>query len=327
MPAHRPAPAAARGIAFRAAEAHTVGLTPGQIRHRSVQRPFRGVRSMDLPLDTVLDRCRSYLPALAETAAFSHETAAAIYRLPLWMGMRDGPLHVTSTVPTRPRIPGIVGHREQNLMVCEHRGLRVAAPQDTWCQLASRMRLPDLVAIGDALISGERMRGGRTAPLCTADDLREAIARRSPARGTVVLREALPLIRAGVDSPTETQLRLAITGAGFAEPVIGPTVLWPDGSPVLVNGHRIHPDLGYPKRRIAFEYEGDHHRTDRDQWQQDLVRVRALEAAGWLVLRVTASDLANPEHLFRALRSALAARPDDGSAARVVRFGPLWAEK
>ncbi|MGM1017831.1 MAG: hypothetical protein ACQEW8_09870 [Actinomycetota bacterium] len=308
MPAHRPAPATARGIAFRAAEAQAVGLTPGQIRHRSVQRPFRGVRSIDLPLDTVLDRCRAYLPALAETAVFSHETAAAVYGLPLWTAMRHGPLHVTSTVPTRPRIPGIVGHREQNLLIREHLGLRLAAPQDTWCQLAPRMRLPDLVAIGDALLTGGRIRGGRTTPLCTADDLREAIARRSPARGTVLLREALPLVRAGVDSPQETQLRLTLTGAGFAEPDIGPTALWPDGSPVLVNGHRVHPDLGYPTRRIAFEYEGDHHRTDRDQWQQDLARVRALEAAGWLVLRVTASDLANPEYLFRALRAALAAR-------------------
>ena len=58
--------------------------------------------------------------------------------------------------------------------------------------------------------------------------------------------------------------------------------------------------------RIAVEYDGDHHRTDERQFARDIARVEALEAAGWIVIRVTAKD--RPADVLRRIRAAIARR-------------------
>jgi hypothetical protein len=52
------------------------------------------------------------------------------------------------------------------------------------------------------------------------------------------------------------------------------------------------PDLSYLPEKIAIEYEGDHHRTDRQQWKRDKSRRRLLEDHGWLVIEVIDDDVA-----------------------------------
>ncbi|MEJ3743767.1 DUF559 domain-containing protein [Actinomycetes bacterium KLBMP 9797] len=67
-------------------------------------------------------------------------------------------------------------------------------------------------------------------------------------------------------------------------------------------------DLAYPDLRIAIEYEGDHHR-ERVHFQQDVHRLNALRALGWLVLRFTADDvLRNPERTVRQVVAAIRER-------------------
>lgn len=50
----------------------------------------------------------------------------------------------------------------------------------------------------------------------------------------------------------------------------------------------VTPHLAYPDLRIAIEYEGDHHRTDRIQWSHDIERERWVCQEGWDYIRVTA---------------------------------------
>ncbi|MBW8870814.1 MAG: DUF559 domain-containing protein [Leifsonia sp.] len=78
--------------------------------------------------------------------------------------------------------------------------------------------------------------------------------------------------------------------------------------------HRIHErdgsfvarvDLAYPEWRLALEYEGDHHRTDRGQWHKDIDRQSRLEDLGWRVIRVTAADVAAPASLLARLQRAV----------------------
>lgn len=310
---HRPSlpPGVAEGVAFAVSDAEALGLSAGQLRRSDLDRPFRGVRGRDLCLDTVADRCRAYRPVLHPNAVFSHATAARVYGLPLPRRLEEegAPLHVTCAEPTRPRVPGVVGHRERNLRRVEWGDLPLAAPADVWCQLALALDDGELVALGDALVSPRR-RGGRRHPaLCTIGDLRAAVARRSPAKGTAKLRDAVGRVRAGTDSPRETELRLLLIAAGLPEPVVGVAARARDGTAVRVAGHLVHPDLAYPERRIAIEYEGDYHRTDQRQWRTDVARVRALEAAGWIVVRVTVEDLRRPDDVLRDVRAALASRP------------------
>jgi len=143
-------------------------------------------------------------------------------------------------------------------------------------------------------------RGVRTEPLCSVAALRSAIERHRPARGTSKLRQAIELVRVGTDSRRETHTRMFIVGAGLPEPVIACPVATPRGV--------LHPDLAYPEWKIAVEYEGEDHRLDARRWRDDIARRRALEAVGWIVIRVTIDDLRAPSAFLADLRAAIAAR-------------------
>ncbi|WP_217274656.1 endonuclease domain-containing protein [Rathayibacter sp. VKM Ac-2835] len=49
-------------------------------------------------------------------------------------------------------------------------------------------------------------------------------------------------------------------------------------------------DLLFRRWRVVVEYEGDHHRTDRAQWDRDLIRYERLAAAGWTVVRIASAS-------------------------------------
>jgi very-short-patch-repair endonuclease len=78
--------------------------------------------------------------------------------------------------------------------------------------------------------------------------------------------------------------------------------VWADG--VLLG--RI--DLAYPELKVAIEYEGDGHRTDREQWRKDIQRQRHLESEGWIVIRLTQADLDTAELMIASIRRAIIAR-------------------
>lgn len=88
---------------------------------------------------------------------------------------------------------------------------------------------------------------------------------------------------------------------GLPEPVVQHEVY---------DGHRLvaRVDLGYPESKVAIEYEGDEHHTDKKQWRRDIQRQRELEARGWIVIRLTQEDLNMPIALIARIRHALASR-------------------
>jgi hypothetical protein len=99
------------------------------------------------------------------------------------------------------------------------------------------------------------------------------------------LRVALALVDGGAASPKETWLRLAVIDAGYPPPRTQIPVCDRAGLIGWV-------DMGYEDLRIAFEYDGDHHRKDRTQYVKDQRKLRRLEAVGWIVIRVIAEDRA-----------------------------------
>lgn len=132
---------------------------------------------------------------------------------------------------------------------------------------------------------------------------------RSGARGTAAARSALPLLRHGVDSAPECLLRLLIVGAGLPEPDVNRWIVDRDGRRIS------RPDLHYRERRIAMEYEGEHHLTDPRQWSRDIERDERLRALGWTVLRFTKAHLGvGGEEALARIRRAL-----DSSAGREDR--------
>ncbi|MBM7465584.1 endonuclease domain-containing protein [Microbacterium esteraromaticum] len=122
-----------------------------------------------------------------------------------------------------------------------------------------------------------------------------------PFRGCVAVRDALPLARAGVESPKESETRLLLLAAGLPEPWVQYREL--DGGRLVA---RI--DLAYPEWKVAIEYEGDGHRADREQWRRDIQRQRELEGRGWIVIRLTQADLGHPGAVVDRIRHAIASR-------------------
>ncbi|MDQ1127901.1 hypothetical protein [Microbacterium sp. SORGH_AS_0888] len=315
MPRRIPLPHEVHARAFTVGEGMRLGLGPGRLRGRDLQHPFHGVRAAGVDLDVLSARCAALGLLLADRHAISHATAAALFGAPLPSPFTapQRPLEVTSLGGGRMRRVGVRAHEgPPDLPVVRSPwGFLVVAPATAWCQLAadavSRRGLlthADLVAVADAFVSGRRAYGDRRTDIrCTVSDLAAAAEQHGSRRGAVALARALPHVREGVDSPRETLLRLTIVGAGLPEPEIGLRVVTADGTFFL--------DLAYRDARIDLEYEGDHHRSDAQQWRHDIRRVRALQEAGWLVLRVTAGDLASgPARaaLVSQLRRHLASR-------------------
>ncbi len=168
--------------------------------------------------------------------------------------------------------------------------LPVTTPARTAYDLGRLLPRGKAVARLDALM--------RATPYSVEDVL--LLAKRYPgARGLRRLRVALPLVDGGSASPRETWLRLLLMDAGLPRPTTQ--------IPVHESWRLIGIlDMGWINYKVAVEYDGDQHRTDRRQYVRDQKRLRALEAMGWIIIRVIAED--RPVDVIRRVCQALAAR-------------------
>lgn len=169
-------------------------------------------------------------------------------------------------------------------------GLPVTTVERTAYDLARRLPIGEAVARLDALM--------RATPF-GVDDVLELAKRYPRARGLRQLRAALERVDPGAASPKETWLRLLMIDAGLPTPETQ--------IPVNEGWRTIGVlDMGWEGYKVAAEYDGDHHRTDRRQYARDHWRIRKLEALGWIIVRVIAED--KPQDVVRRVRDALVRR-------------------
>ena len=263
---------------------------------RRIAKPFH-VASAPLTPRTFEELCAAYQSRAAPGQCFTRETAARLLGLPLPPRIeRERALHVAASRPNRsPRVRGVVGHHlDQIPRIVTVRGLPVVNPVDTWVHLAAILTVDELVVVGDHLVRKKR-------PLAKLAELEAAVASRSGRRNVTKLRAALALVRPLTGSPKETELRLLILAAGLPEPLVG--------YEVHDNGYFVGtPDLAYPDRMVAIEYEGEVHRVDLKTFRDDIERRERFEDAGWRVIRVTADHLLRPSALVDRIRYALGTR-------------------
>jgi hypothetical protein len=262
-------------------------LTVGQARDAGVSRGvLRGIRYRRVLGSVYVDGKVPITPPLQAEAALllapgaivSHHTA-----LSLWTGNEraDDVVHLTvqrDPHRTWPRVHGLRVHEVQHLDRVLREGLPLTPPERTFLDLAPHCDLTELVAAGDSLV-----RRTDVEPV----HLVETAATTIGIRGIRLAREAAGLVRAGVDSPMESLLRLLLVGGGLPEPRIGYVITDSAG------GWLAQPDLAYPESRLAIEYDGRHHLVDARQWRLDIRRRENLEREGWLVRVFTAYDLLN----------------------------------
>jgi hypothetical protein len=157
-------------------------------------------------------------------------------------------------------------------------GMKVTTPERTAFDIARRGRLGHAVARLDSLAAAT----GFKAP-----HVQELAARHRHVRGLRQLEAALGLVDAGAQSPKETWLRLVLIRAGFPRPQTQIPIYDDDGYPIAFL------DMGWEGPKVAAEYDGDQHRTDRRQYVKDIRRLDLLRRLGWNIIRVVAEDHAD----------------------------------
>ncbi|MFN8227879.1 MAG: type IV toxin-antitoxin system AbiEi family antitoxin [Mycobacterium sp.] len=254
---------------FLGAEAIRAGrLTRGQLRSR-----FRAVHpGVYVPRDaagTLLSNTVAAWLWTSRRGVIAGRAAAALHGA-RWI---DDSTPIELIVPHTRKRPGVIVHEEQikSDEVCVIGGLPVSTPERTALNLARWLPRDSAVRHLDSLARATAI--SKEAVLGLA-------ARYPVARHARRARAALDLMDAGSQSPRETWLRLLVIDAGYERPQTQVRVT--DG----VNVAFI--DLGWEEHRIGLDYDGDHHRSERRTYVNDIGRYSMIDDLGWIDLRVVA---------------------------------------
>lgn len=131
-------------------------------------------------------------------------------------------------------------------------------------------------------------------------DIDLLLGRHGGRRGIVQARRAVELFDAGAQSPKESWLRVVLVQARLPRPATQIPVCDEFGEPIA------YLDMGWEDVKVAVEYDGDQHRSEKRQFAWDVKRLEMLQRQGWIVIRVVAGD--KPAEIIRRVHAALAAR-------------------
>jgi hypothetical protein len=171
-------------------------------------------------------------------------------------------------------------------------GILITTPERTAFDIGRSMSVNRSIPILDALSHATNFK--------VADVLSLAVARPG-SRGIRRLRSVLKLVDGGAESPQESRVRLLLVAAGLPPPET--QIEFTDEFGMA----RIRVDMGWREWRVAVEYDGVQHWSDRYQRSWDIDRIAMLEAMGWVVVRVSAEMLSRPEVIVERVRSKLRA--------------------
>lgn len=242
-----------------------LGFTPGALKHRialgRLRAVYPGVYAVgQLPL-TQKGEWMAAVLACGDTAALSHDSAAALWRL-----TKDSTadLHVSVLSQRRSR-NGIVLHRRTALKTTTHEAIRATTPAQTLIDLAAAWPQPKLEqAIGEAdlrgLVSLRALRTAATKAGRSGAALRAVIAHATfRVTQSELERAFLRMVkRAGLPTPA-TQHRFG----------------------------RIRVDFFWPEAGLVVETDGARFHRSAVQQAKDLRRDQAHIRAGRTPLRLT----------------------------------------
>ena len=159
-------------------------------------------------------------------------------------------------------------------------------PFHAWAQLSSHVSLEELVILAEAIITAISKSSGRY-PRLVLSSLREFIDNAPYFLGKTACRTALQLVKANVLSPKESKARLVLLRHGLPDAEVNCHVdraMFDSGKPMSL-------DIAWKHFKVAVEYDGDHHRTDKHQWRRDRKKRDRLRQLGWTIIVITADDI------------------------------------
>jgi hypothetical protein len=237
-----------------------------------------------------------------ETAAFLHGFTAA----------EPQPVHLMVPYESHKRPqPGIVIHNGQKLSddrVLLH-GLPVLDVERVISDIVCTLDPPSALAILDqafAAVAEAAREAFRTR-------IHDRLRRRPDPRGTAIGARLVDIATGKAESPAESWVRWRIVDLGYPVPEVNVEVCDVNGVPIF------RVDLSWPDLRIAVEYNG--YAAHVDRVEADTARVRDLERRGWIVVLITADDLACTTGLEQQLDDAFRRRGVDlaGRTTGVLR--------
>jgi len=287
---------------FTRAEGLAAGITPAVLRGPRYRKIRRGVYVEATVTVTPLLIARAVTTTYGARAHASHATAARIHGLPI-PALADEHVSVADQAHRRGGCGARV-HVSRDAEVITIDGVRVSSLRQTFLDLAGLLELVDLVVVGDAIVRSRTCTPAELVAFCSA-------ARHRCARAAC---RAAALVRAGVDSPMETRLRLLLVFSGLPEPEVNRTIRTDSGDPIRKY------DLSWPAVHVIVEYDGRQHVERIEQWESDLERREAIDDDGWRIVVITARGIYRDpgrtiDRVWRVLRSrglaGLSARPSD----------------
>ena len=265
-------------------------LTAEQLRGPQFRRLYRDAYLPAGMPPTHERRCEALALVLPPEAVITGRSAATLRGIQLARAI--DPVEIVVPLETRVARRSGVDVRRSDLTAGESTPwsrIGVASPLRTTLDLLLDRSLPEAVADLDAVL-----RAGLIDPRA----LQRMVTERSD-RGIVAARRAVELADPRAESRPESRLRVYLVLDGL-EPV--PQFVVSDWREVAAR-----VDLGFPRQRLAVEYDGEWH----GEWRQisaDRERLNRLQAAGWDVLFVTARQLRDPSTVVAQVRTALTAR-------------------
>jgi hypothetical protein len=207
-----------------------------------------------------------------------------------------------------------------------HRGLLIRDETLESDEITRVRRLPVTTVVRTAFDLGRHLPRGQAIARLDAlmraqpfsiDDVTALAQRHKGARGLRNLSAAISLVDGGAASPKETWLRLLLLDAGLPKPA---------SQIPLVHGRRLLAvfDLGWKEYKVAAEYDGDYHRSDRRRFVKDIDKLDIAAEQGWIVIRVVSEH--RPRAIVGRVYRALARRgwhPDRRQRAALSRFVAL----
>lgn len=270
----------------------TGALTPRQLRDRGYRKVLHGVYALpEVAVDHGL-YCRGATLVLPDGAVLGGRSAAFFQGAP-WAGPADP---VTVLVPPGHKWTGRRGIRVHRTELLAHEtqvvgDMPMTTPLRTAWDVAALESLADAVAALDSMVRSGILARSSLQAMVAAGIGKWRVSR---------VRRAVELVDPRAESPAESWLRVALVRAAFEGFV-------PQLDVLSCGQFVARVDFGFPELRIAVEYEGAHHFRGQ-QIARDDRRLRALEAAGWLVVRVSAEDLRDLPALMARIRRVVEAR-------------------
>jgi hypothetical protein len=278
-----------------------LGLSPRAVDHRVERERLHvihlGVYAVGHTVLTPEARWMAAVLAAGPDAVLSHRSAAALWGLRPTERQR---IEVTTPRGLRSR-PGIEVHRAQ-LAPDEQttvQGIPVTTVPRTLLDLAS---LIDAVRLERALDRAEALRQTDSTTLA------DLVARHPQRKGTRAIRKLLAEERIGgtiTRSELEDRFLAFLDEAVLPRPQIN--------VPIRTANGWIEADCVWPAHRLIVELDGHATHATRTAFERDRSRDRALQAAGWRVVRITWRQLHHdPAAVAADLRNLLGIKAPAG---------------